>query len=343
MPHKAKSISQRRPRVDARPSAAERGYGHQHQKDREAFLAEHPLCACGQPASVLDHRTPRSAGGADHPSNYRAMCRPCHGKATSNYTRFGINEVRLPRRHGPDVMNQRSTLDGGGRLMPTPDFTSPCGRIALYQADCYDVLPSLDPASCIIADVPYGQVSRDSAGLRNLDKGAADDDTDLDIRCLVEQFKRLAPTSYVWCSTEQVSEPRRQFVRHRMTTRQGTWIKSNPSPMNGQHLWASAVELCVIARRPKATFNRCCEPPVWRGPSQRVQGFSTPKPVWLFIELLDASTELGDVVIDPFLGSGTTALAALAHGRRCIGIERDPAAFDLAVSRIETALAKGAA
>jgi site-specific DNA-methyltransferase (adenine-specific) len=227
--------------------------------------------------------------------------------------------------------------------MPTPSYVSPCGRVTLFNADCRDVLPTVDPVSCIIADVPYGQVSRASAGLRNLDKGAADDDAGLDIPFLVEQFKRLAPTSYVWCSTEQVSELRRQFVRHRMTTRQGTWIKSNPSPMNGQHLWTSAVELCVIARRPTSTFNRCCEPPVWRGPSQRVQGFSTPKPTWLFRELIDASTELDSTTLDPFLGSGTTALAALAHGRRCIGIERDPAAFDLAVSRIETALAKGAA
>ena len=49
-------------------------------------------------------------------------------------------------------------------------------------------------------------------------------------------------------------------------------------------------------------------------------------------------TRPGDTVLDPFLGSGTTAVACINTGRRFIGIERDPGYFDLAVSRLETAL-----
>jgi len=48
----------------------------------------------------------------------------------------------------------------------------------------------------------------------------------------------------------------------------------------------------------------------------------------------------GDVVLDPFLGSGTTGKMALLEGRRFIGIEREPTYFDIACRRIEAALTK---
>lgn len=46
----------------------------------------------------------------------------------------------------------------------------------------------------------------------------------------------------------------------------------------------------------------------------------------------------GDLVADPFLGSGTTGIAAVRLGRRFIGIEMDQKYFDLSCRRIETAL-----
>jgi DNA modification methylase len=45
----------------------------------------------------------------------------------------------------------------------------------------------------------------------------------------------------------------------------------------------------------------------------------------------------GDVVLDPFMGSGTTGVAALGLGRKFIGIELDPAHFDISCQRIEEA------
>jgi site-specific DNA-methyltransferase (adenine-specific) len=48
----------------------------------------------------------------------------------------------------------------------------------------------------------------------------------------------------------------------------------------------------------------------------------------------------GDVVLDPFLGTGTTGVVALDRGRRFVGIERDPKYFKIAVDRIKGALSK---
>jgi site-specific DNA-methyltransferase (adenine-specific) len=81
---------------------------------------------------------------------------------------------------------------------------------------------------------------------------------------------------------------------------------------------------------------------VWRFPAprpeeKRLGRHPTQKPLALVARCLRASTREGDFVLDPFLGSGTTALAAFQTGRRCLGIELDDAHFKLAVRRLEQA------
>jgi site-specific DNA-methyltransferase (adenine-specific) len=56
--------------------------------------------------------------------------------------------------------------------------------------------------------------------------------------------------------------------------------------------------------------------------------------------LVKAYTNEGDIVIDPFMGSGTTGVAALNLNRRFIGIEREPEYFDIACERIKKAYAE---
>jgi DNA modification methylase len=61
----------------------------------------------------------------------------------------------------------------------------------------------------------------------------------------------------------------------------------------------------------------------------------TAKPVALIARLVANSAALGDVVLDPFLGSGSTLIACEQHRRRCYGIEIDPTYVDVAVARWE--------
>jgi site-specific DNA-methyltransferase (adenine-specific) len=60
----------------------------------------------------------------------------------------------------------------------------------------------------------------------------------------------------------------------------------------------------------------------------------TPKPLEFMMELVELFTDPGDLILDPFVGSGTTVVAAVRLGRRCIGIERDPKYCALAVDRV---------
>lgn len=62
----------------------------------------------------------------------------------------------------------------------------------------------------------------------------------------------------------------------------------------------------------------------------------TAKPVALLSRLLTNSSAFGDIVLDPFLGSGSTLIACEQHRRRCFGIEIDPAYVDIALARWES-------
>ena len=64
---------------DRRPSAARRGYGAQHRRERAALLRRHPWCACGNPATVADHVVRRREGGVV----LQPMCKPCHDRKTA--------------------------------------------------------------------------------------------------------------------------------------------------------------------------------------------------------------------------------------------------------------------
>lgn len=61
----------------------------------------------------------------------------------------------------------------------------------------------------------------------------------------------------------------------------------------------------------------------------------TEKPVALMQHYIRNSSQPGEVVFDPFMGTGTTGVAAIRSGRKFIGIEKDPRWFQVAVERIQ--------
>jgi DNA modification methylase len=66
----------------------------------------------------------------------------------------------------------------------------------------------------------------------------------------------------------------------------------------------------------------------------------TVKPIEVMRRLIRLVSRPGHTIIDPFLGSGTTGVAAVLEGRNFIGIEREPDYFEIAKTRIESALAE---
>jgi modification methylase len=78
-------------------------------------------------------------------------------------------------------------------------------------------------------------------------------------------------------------------------------------------------------------------PPINSQAQERL-GYPTQKPLPLLERIITSSSKPGDVVLDPFFGTGTTGAVAKRLGRHFIGIERDPTYCDVALERIAAAL-----
>ena len=207
----------------------------------------------------------------------------------------------------------------------------------IINSNCLDILFQIESKSIdlVLTDIPYDEVYRPNNGLRNLDKGNADILTfDLD-KFLFEINRICRGSHYIFCGTLQISKILSYFKEVNLSTRMCVWQKSNPSPMNGQHIWLSGLECCAFAKNKNATFNEHCKSGIWKYPSSRNKYHPTEKPLALFKYLIETSTNPGDIILDPCLGAGTTALAAIASGRRYIGIELFKDYYDIALQRID--------
>lgn len=206
----------------------------------------------------------------------------------------------------------------------------------VHNMDCLEFMKTL-PDKCVdllLTDIPYDGVNRKSAGLRNLDKGLADVMT-MSIENMMSEFIRITKGSgYIFCGWGQISEIVDILKENKISTRLCCWRKTNPSPMNGQVIWLSGAEYCVYFKMPNATFNEHCKNVVWDFPSGRGKVHPTEKPIKLFEYLIKASSNENDTVFDPFIGSGTTAVASKMNGRNYIGCELSKEYYEVCLNRI---------
>jgi site-specific DNA-methyltransferase (adenine-specific) len=99
-----------------------------------------------------------------------------------------------------------------------------------------------------------------------------------------------------------------------------------------QHEW-----ICHFTKGSPAAPNRRDTPNVLRYPNDRADDHPTQKPLDLMRRLVDVVTAPGGTVLDPFMGSGTTGVAALLEGRKFIGVEMTDHYHDVATRRLSEA------
>lgn len=207
----------------------------------------------------------------------------------------------------------------------------------VYNEDCLEGMKSIPEKSVNITltDIPYGVVNRESNGLRNLDKENADV-FNIDMDELLSEIHRVTEGQIIiFCAKEQFSEIYKFFTNKKGTTRSIIWQKTNPSPMNGQHVYLSGVEHAVWFKpRGRKVFNAHCKNTVFTYSNGSRKIHPTQKNVDLFKELITDNSNEKEVVFDPFMGSGTTAVAAIDTGRNYLGFELDEEYHKLSEHRI---------
>lgn len=213
--------------------------------------------------------------------------------------------------------------------------------IKLLQGDCMKLMNNIpnESVDLVLTDIPYNEVNRKDNGLRKLDKENADVLT-FDLQEFLEQiYNKTKSTIIIFCGKEQVSIIHSYFndkqKKGKGTVRQLIWEKSNPSPMNGQHIYLSGVENAIWFKKRGGTFNAHCKNTVFKYPIGRSKLHPTEKNHLLLQELILDNSNENDLILDPCMGSGSTGVVALQNNRNFLGIELNQNYFDIAKSRLE--------
>lgn len=213
--------------------------------------------------------------------------------------------------------------------------------IKLLQGDCMELMNNIPNESIdlVLTDIPYNVVNREDNGLRKLDKENADVLT-FDLTNFLEQlYDKAKSTIIIFCGKEQVSLIHSFFNNKQKkgmgTVRQLIWEKSNPSPMNGQHIYLSGVENAIWFKKRGGTFNAHCKNTVFKYPIGRSKLHPTEKNHLLLQELILDNSNENDLILDPCMGSGSTGVVALQNNRNFLGIELNQNYFEIAKNRLE--------
>ena len=211
------------------------------------------------------------------------------------------------------------------------------GSATLYLGDCREILPTLPAADAVITDPPYGILNLAGAGSttavrkspRQQGSGALKNrllnrsDVRWDVapeREHIEALLAAAPVQIIWGGNYFDLPPTRAIL---------IWDKEQP--------WEnfSQVEMAWSnLSRPAAIFRESAT----RGTPGKEH--PTQKPLSLMRWCVSLAKGC-QTILDPYMGSGTTGVAAVEAGRTFIGCEIDPAYFDIACRRIEDAQRQG--
>jgi DNA modification methylase len=207
------------------------------------------------------------------------------------------------------------------------------GGIAIYHGDCKEVLPQVGGGDLLLTDPPYemhigrggcfGSTYRKY--LQDI-KGNLDGGFDLSVL-------EYAHSWMCFCSKGQLQKLLAAAATKNWSLI--TWNKPNPTPlMQGTYL--PDAEYIVHAYKRGRLFgeyrdrSRFIVHPV----EQNNLGHPTVKPLAVISKLIRLGTREGDTIVDPFLGSGTTLVAARRLGRRAVGIEIEERYCELAALRL---------
>lgn len=222
-------------------------------------------------------------------------------------------------------------------------------RRELILGDCISVLKDIESNSidCLITDPPYGTNDEYGKLIKRGNKHTSFNviewDTILPTAFLEDVYRVLKEDSWgfifvdkkevttVWNVLEKYGfKPRNTFY----------WVKSNKAPTPRKN-FKSSVEVAIAFTKGRTNMK-------WKGGANQnnyiilpfVMGkervnHPTQKPVKLISHFIELVTNPGDIILDPYIGSGTTAVAAKLLGRGYVGIELESEYYDIAKRRVD--------
>lgn len=225
-------------------------------------------------------------------------------------------------------------------------------QIQLLNKDCIEGMQTIADNSIdlIVTDPPYPTTARGSAGnsggmlQKKINRqGRVFNHNDIDVTDYAGEFYRiLKEQTHLYVMTNHVN------LHKMLTAFQNAgfkftkcliWDKGNK--IMGQY-YMSQFEYILFFRKGKAKkINHCGTSDILSIPNKKTKGadgknlHDTEKPVELMKILIENSSNVGDLVLDPFVGIGASAIACVENGRNFIGYELDSEYYDISLDRIE--------
>jgi len=233
-----------------------------------------------------------------------------------------------------------------------PYYEEDNGNIQIYCGDCLDILPSFADKSVdlVLTDPPYLVTARGSAGnsggmlQKEINrKGKVFEHNDCNINLYIQSlYNILKEGSHFYIMTnhinliELLNTPTKTgfyFIKSLI------WNKGNK--IMGQYYMNQFEYILFFRKGFGKKINNCGTSDILNIPNVKTKNYNsvnlhdTEKPTRLMSVLIENSSNKNDLILDPFLGSGTTAVATKELGRKCIGIEISKEYCDIAIKRLK--------
>lgn len=250
--------------------------------------------------------------------------------------------------------------------LPAPVFHDPAHHIKIYQGDCLEILAAIPEGvvDLIFADPPYflsnNGITCHAGKMVSVNKGdwdrsrGADANHEFNRAWLAACQRVLKPDGTIWVSGTSHVIHSVGFAMQQLEFKllnDISWVKPNPPPNLSCRYFTHATETIIWAAKSKKsrhTFNyklmkemnqgkqmKSVWPVLPPGREEKQYGkHPAQKPVALLDRIIRASSNEGDLVLDPFMGSGTTLVAATRCCRSAFGIELDAEFISTTLSRV---------
>ena len=230
------------------------------------------------------------------------------------------------------------------------------GAATLYFGDALAVMPTLGRVAHIIGDPAYEQIMHDAKASGRVLRADGGPELKLldfaSIEQIREPFVQLACGMcdgwfVMFCTPEGVARWADAINPSPMRYKRAcVWVKPDSTPqLNGQGPAAGAENFVVAwAGTGFSRWNAGGKRGVYTHNTnnpERTGLHPTEKPRRLMAEIIADFTNPGETILDPFMGSGTTGVAAVMLGRKFIGIEQNETYFELACKRLRDAQRQG--
>ena len=227
-------------------------------------------------------------------------------------------------------------------------------RYILYQGNAYTIVDELIKNGVkvdhIITDPPYNISKENNFNtLKNPRQGVnfGEWDKEFDLLSWIPKYEKLLNKNgsvIIFCSYRYVSFIIKTMEESNLEVKDIiVWKKTNPMPRNIERRYVQDMEFAVwgVKKDAKWVFNKDENKPYMRSmfetsvvSGKEKTGHPTQKSLQLLQDIIKIHTMENQIILDPFMGSGTTGLACLKLNRKFIGIELDKKFFNMSLERL---------